>query len=220
MKKILVMLSVVLFSVPAFALNAGTSAGKDCNAEKAAFEQHVNSLSKDSFIVQYILINLADPVKEQKLTDAQFFPLAQCYNTYRVRGVPMVDFVQANADIFRQNARPKEERSQVYDELRAELLDFANRVERLSEQAALDDVASHGNDDWVVEHILGNLADPMSKMTDEQAAPKASVYKQLKVKDQSLVEFSFEQAQRFKGLADNVEKDLTSFAKRVESLAD
>ena len=121
MKNIGVVLSLlVALSASAFALNAEAPAGEDCNAQRAAFEQQVNSIDKDSFIVQYILINLADTVQGQK--DEQFAPLARCYNTYRVKGSSMVDFVRANADIFRQKAREEEKNAPAFDKLQAELL--------------------------------------------------------------------------------------------------
>ena len=217
MKKIGVVLSLlVALSASAFALNVEASGVEDCNGKKAAFEQQVNSLDKDSFIVQYILINLADPVEQ--LTDEQMAPLAQCYNTYRVKGTPMVDFVRAHSDIFRQQAQQGEKSAQVFDKLQTELLGFTHRVEKLAEQATLDEIVSYDNDDWVVQHILSNLADPMSKMTDEQATPKARVYKQLKVKSQPLMKFVREEAYRFGSYADNVEDALNDFANRVEVL--
>ncbi len=217
MKKVLTWLGMMLFSACAFALNAQAPAGEDCHAQRAAFEQHVNSQSNNSFIVQYILINLADPAEE--LTDEQVTPLAQCYIRYQVKGTSMVDFVRANATIFRQKAKPEEQNAAVFDDLEMELLRFANRVERLGEQAELDRIAAGDNDDHVVQHILNNLADPMAQMTDEQAAPKAKVYKQLKVNRQPLVEFALQQASRFGNFAPNVEEDLNSFANRVNKLA-
>lgn len=218
MKKIGVVLSLlVALSASAFALNAGAMAGEDCNEKRAAFEQQVNSVDKDSFIVQYILINLADTMEGQK--DEQAAPLAQCYNTYRVKGTPMVDFVRANADIFRQKAREEEKAAPAFDKLQKQLLGFANRVERLAEQATLNEIAAHDNDDWLVQHVLGNLADPMRNMSDEQAAPKAVVYKQLTVRHQPLVSFARQQANRFAQFANNVAEDLTTFANRVETLA-
>ena len=220
MKRVLVMLGVMLFSASAFALNAQAPASEDCNGKKAAFEQHVNSQKQDSFIVQYILINLADPVlKEHRYTEEQFVPLAQCYNTYKVKGTPLVDFVRANADIFRQKAPESVQAVPVYDDLQSELLTFANLVEKQALQAALNEIAARDNDDWVVQHILSNLADPMASMSDEQAAPKAAVYKQLKVKRQPLVEYSLQQAGRFAQYANNVADDLTTFASRVTALA-
>ena len=152
MKKVLMLLGVVLFSASAFALNAEVTGNETCAEMKAAFEKHVDSLEKESFIAQYIVINLADSF--QQLTDEQATPLAQCYATYRVKkDTLMVDFVRTHADIFRQKALEAVEEdfkkgniddneryirlksilnASVYDELKEEMLGFADRVTNLS----------------------------------------------------------------------------------------
>lgn len=220
MRKVLMLLGVVLFPAFAFALNAEAQDGKDCEGNKAKFERQVNSQTKTSFIMQYILINLADgAVKSNEYTEEQFVPLAQCYETYTVKGTPLVDFVRANADVFRPAESDPASALPVYDELQNELLEFANRVEKVSKQAALNKVIAHDNDDWVVQHILGNLADPMRNMTDAQAEPKAIIYNQLKVKSLSLVGYSRQQAGRFAHISPSVTNDLNEFADRVEKLA-
>ena len=220
MKKVLMLLGVVLFPAFAFALNAEAQDEKECEGNRAKFERQVNSQDKTSFIMQYILINLADDaVKSNKYTEEQFVPLAQCYETYTVKGTPLVDFVRANADVFRPAESDPASELDVYDELQSELLTFANRVEKVSKQAALNKVIAHDNDDWVVQHILGNLADPMRNMSDAQAAPKAVVYKQLKVNSLPLVEYSRQQSERFARISPSVTNDLNDFADRVERLA-
>lgn len=216
MKKVLVMVGVMLFSASAFALNAEAQADKTCAEQKAKLEQLFDSQSQDSHIVQYILINLADPLEYQKPTDEEFTPLAQCYMQVRVKGQPLVDFVRANADIFRQKS-PLEHRSlKVFDEMQAELNEFADRVERVAEQAELNRVIALGNESYVVQHVLSNLIDPMKKMTDEQAAPKAKVYALLKVNGISLAEFVRNHANDY---TMDVEIDMDHFADRIERLA-
>ncbi len=216
MKKLLLMLGVMVFSASAFALNAQAPAN-DCSARKASFEKQVASQQKTSFIVQYILTNMADLMANQPDERAQ--EDAVCYATYRVGGMSLVDFVRANADIFRQVNPQAELAPEVYNELQRELMQFADRVEKLAEQAALDDVVARDNEDWIVQHVLSNLADPMAMLSDEKAAPKARVYKELQVRKQPLVEFAREQAARFSPYAASVAEDLTNFANRVERLA-
>ena len=229
MKKIIALAGVVLFSASAFALNAVAPAEKDCEAGKAAFEQRVNSLSKDSFIVQYILINLADPVIDW--TDEQLAPLAQCYYTYRVKGTPMTQFVRARADIFRQNVLGEMRKvgsgieqqvleedissvKEAYDKLQAELLEFASRVEKLGKKAEFEELAARGSDRDIMEYVFENMVNPLSQLPQTQAKAKAKEYRGYKVKGKPLSEFVREQAQFFDM---NAEIKLEVFADQVDS---
>ncbi|MBQ8032561.1 MAG: hypothetical protein IJ266_01185 [Elusimicrobiaceae bacterium] len=204
MKKVLVMLGVMLFSASAFAMNQEAMNGKTCEEEKAAFEKYATNQRTD-FVVQNILINMADPMIH--MTDEQAQPLATCYATYKVKGRDFTAFVRDNAGIFPGDIKGKE---------KAELLAFADRVDFLSEKAELDRVVAQGNESFIVQHILGNMIDPMEKMTDAQAAPKAKVYAALKVKGMALTEFVRAHSNDY---TMDVEIEMESFANRVERLA-
>lgn len=186
MKKVLMMLGVMLFTTAVFAQNAAVLSDEECQHQKEQFEQMVDESSNESFLVQNILINWADPMAS--MADDQAKPLAVCYAKFKVKGVALTQYVRAHADIFRPaNEGPKSQGT--YDKLQRELLQFADRVDLLSEQAELDRVIAQGSDSFVLQHILSNMADPMKKMSDEQARPKAKTYAALKVKSMPLVEF-------------------------------
>lgn len=205
MKKVIALLGVVMFSASAFALNAQAPAGnKTCDAQKAAFEKYAAE-QKTSFVEQYILINLSDPMEQ--MTDEQAQPLAACYATFRVKGAAFLKFVRDNAEIFPGDIQ-KREANKLYA--------FADRVERLSEKAEFDRVVAMGNDSFVIQHILSNMADPMKNMNDEQARAKAQAYASYAVRGQSLVDFVIDHKNDY---TMDVEIDLENFADRVERLS-
>ncbi len=200
MKKLMMLLGVVLFSASAFALNAQAPADEKCPG-KAQFEQYAARQNNRYFIAQYILINLADPLAE--MTDEQATPLAVCYASYQVKEKSLVAFVRFQKDEF----RPKEA---------GELAAFADRVEILNEKAEFDRVVAQENDSYLVQHILGNMIDPMAKMSDKQAAPKAKAYATWKVNGISLPEYVRAHSNDY---TMDVEIVMEGFADRVERLA-
>ena len=203
MKKVLVMLSMVLFCTCAFALNA--PAKDACATQKADFEKNVASQTDESFIAQNILINMADPM--QNMPDEQALPVAACYATFMVKGVPLTQFVRAHADIFPGDISGKEA---------AEMRAFAARVEKLGTQAQLNQMAAQGNTSHLVQFILINLADPMATMSDEEAAPLARAYQDCTVNGRPMLEFVRVHASEFAG---NVPQELDAFVERVNQLA-
>ena len=71
--------------------------GKEAKAQKSAaqvkFEEEIAGFNGDAnFIGQYILFNLADPMR--KLTDEEATPLAKDYIHYNVNGVSLVEFCE------------------------------------------------------------------------------------------------------------------------------
>lgn len=216
MKKVVALLGVMLFSVAAFALNAVAQGGEGCEERRAAFEKDLKTMRyQPAGIIHYVLVEMADPMGA--LSDEKAQADAVCYATFHVQGVTLVDYIRANADAFRQRVSAEERGAKGLDQLKSQALGFANRVERLAEQVAINNVAAYDNEDWVVQHVLSNLADPMRQLSDEEAAPKAHVYKQLKVGQRPLMSFVRQQATRFEPL--NVAKDLAAFADRVDRLA-
>ncbi len=205
MKKVIALLGVVLFSASAFALNAVAPADQACEGKKAAFEKKVASQDNDVFIVENILINMADPMAKQ--SDEQALEQAVCYGTFQVKGQSLVAFVRANAEIFPGDISGIEA---------ARLRAFADRVERLGVQAQLNEVAAQGNLSYTIQYILSNFADPMAKMSDEEAKPLAKIYQGCKVNGQPMVEFTRVHASEF---GENVSQDLDAFVERVEKLA-
>ncbi len=204
MKKVIALFGVMLFSASAFALNAVAQGDEDCASQKEAFEQYAAE-QKVSFVEQNILINMADPMVG--MSDEEALPLAACYATFEVKGVPFVKFVRANANIFPGDISGKEA---------AELRNFADRVERLSAQAKINNIAAQGNVSHTVQFILINFADPMAKMEDAQAAPLAKAYKGCQVNGQPMMEFVRVHASEFLG---NVPQELDAFVERVNKLA-
>ncbi len=204
MKKVLLMLGVMLFSASAFAMNQEAMDTEKCAEQRTAFEKYAVGQRTD-FVVQNILINMADPMINME--DEQAQPLAACYATYKVKGRNFTTFVRDNADIFSGD---------IYGKIKAELLAFADRVEFLSEKAELDRVVAQGQDSYVVQHILSNMIDPMKQMTDVQAAPKARAYVALKINGISLPEYVRAHSNDY---TKNVEIEMEKFADRVERLA-
>lgn len=204
MKKVIALLGVVLFSTSAFALNTEALSGTDCASQKATFEKYAQGQRTD-FVVQYILINMADPM--ENMTDEQALPVAACYDTFLVNKVPLARFVRENANIFPGDISGKEA---------AKLRAFAQRVQTLSAQAKLNPVIAQGNTSHVVQFILINFADPMAALSDVQAAPLAKAYKDVKVNGQPMVEFVRVHASEFLG---TVPQELDAFVERVDKLA-
>lgn len=204
MKKVLLMLGVMLFSASAFAMNQEAMEGKTCAEQKAAFEKYAAGQRTD-FVVQNILINMADPMI--KMDDEQAQPLAACYATYRVKGRNFTTFVRDNAGIFPGDITGKE---------KAELLAFADRVEFLSEKAELDRVVRVGNETNIMDYIWEKMISPLKEMSDAQAAPKARAYAALKVNGLPLTEFVRAHSNDYDMY---VEIELENFADRVERLA-
>ncbi len=221
MKKIGVVLSLlVALSASAFALNAQAPTVQNCSEKKAAFEQKVNAMDKESFIVQYILINLADNLP---VADEEAAPLAQCYATYYVKGDLMTHFMRAHADIFRGGAVETAKRygeatvrdvMRVYDNMQQEILDFAGRVEALNEKVAFDEMSKQDKDYFIAQNILINLADPFAKLTDKEAVSKAKVYAKFEVKGEPMTRFAEKQAEQHSEF-----EQLRDFAHRVNALA-
>ena len=201
MKKVLVMLGVMLFSASAFALNVEAPADKDCAKQKAEFEASAAGQRVD-FVVQHILINMADPL--ENMTDEQAQPLAVCYATFRVKGEALSSFVRDNAGIFPGDVSGKE---------KANLLAFATRVEQLSEKAAFDQVVAKNNDLAIMSYVFTNMLNPMDQMSASQAAAKAAIYKTYKVKGRPLSEFIREQSLHFDMYA---ETRLDNFADKID----
>lgn len=198
MKKIIALLGVMLFCATTFALNAVAPVDEDCAAQKAAFEKNVASQANNYFIAQNILINLADPLEQ--MTDPQAQPLAACYATFEVKGVPFVDFVRAHQGEFRPNEANQ-------------LAVFAARVERLSKKAAFEQVVAQNNDYFIMLYVLDNIIAPMQQMSEPEAAAKAAEYKSYQVKGQPLSEFIRHQAA---GFDMNVEIHLEDFADKID----
>lgn len=88
------------------------------NAGQVAFEKAIAGFNGNAnFIGQYVLINLADPMRD--MTDEEATPLAKEYATYQVNGVSLVDFCKNPGANWHQSA---------LDELAA----FGERVENLA----------------------------------------------------------------------------------------
>ena len=199
MKKVLALLAVALFSVSAFAMNAAAPADEKCPG-KATFEKYVASQENESFIAQNILINLSDPM--ESMTDEEALPLAACYQTYRVKGQTLVEFVRSHAEIFPGDIHKVEAKK---------LYNFAARVEALNEKVAFDKMASQPNEYFIAQNILINLADPFSKLSDEQAAFKAKYYLGFKVKNEPMISFAKRFAQHYSEF-----EELNDFVGRIE----
>ncbi len=95
---------------------------KEPKAEKSVaqmkFEETITGFNGDANIIgQYILFNLADPMR--KLTDEEATPLAKDYIHYNVNGVPLVQFCERPGVNWHESA---------LDELAA----FGARVARLA----------------------------------------------------------------------------------------
>ena len=204
MKKVLLMLGVMLFSASAFAMNQEAMDDKTCAEKKAAFEENVAGQRTD-FVVQYILINMADPMKN--MTDEQAQPLAVCYATYEVKGEKFTKFVRDNANIFPGDITRKEE---------AKLLDFAERVELLSEKEEFARVVRVGNETNIMEYIWEKMISPLKEMSDAQAAPKAKVYATLKVNGLPLTDYVRAHSRSYDMYAETV---VEAFVDRVEKLS-
>lgn len=77
----------------------------------------INSRGTTDNVMEFILLNLADPMKD--LSDAQAAPLAKVYSQVRVRNTSLVEFVNANSGGYPQST------SLEFDA-------FTNRIERLA----------------------------------------------------------------------------------------
>ncbi|MBP5404280.1 MAG: hypothetical protein J6Y17_04235 [Elusimicrobiaceae bacterium] len=203
MKKVIALFGVMLFSASAFALNAVAQGDEDCASRKEAFEQYAAE-QKVSFIEQNILMNMADPMVG--MSDEQALPLAACYATFEVKGVPFVKFVRANAGIFPGDINGKE---------KTELLNFADRVERLSEQANINRVADGNNSSFIMQYILLNFADKIADLEDAQAEPLAKVYKACNVNGKPMLQYVKEHSNEFYS---GVKAEFDTFVNRVEQL--
>ncbi len=96
--------------------------GKEAKAQKSAaqvkFEEEIAGFNGDANVIgQYILFNLADPMR--KLTDEEATPLAKDYIHYNVNGVSLVQFCERPGVNWHESA---------LDELAA----FGERVARLA----------------------------------------------------------------------------------------
>lgn len=205
MKKLIALLSVVVFVSPVFALNATNFDEKKCAEEKSYFRSFINrNKGNEAAITQYILMTYAEPMA--KLADAEALPLAECYATFNINGQALIDFTRQNAGIFTADQTGK-----IEDTLRA----FASRVEDLSVNGDWLGVMDSSMTDYeLAEHILTNVADPFAKLSDEEAAPLAESYMSRKVKGQPFIGFVEKQGGRYAEFG-----DLETFAARVRRLA-
>ncbi len=201
MKKVIALLSMVMFSASAFALQAIEPADEACADQKASFEQYAAE-QKTAFIEQTILINMADPM--ENMTDEQAQPLAACYASFEVKGLNFVKFVRDNAGIFPGDISGKE---------KAKLLTFADRVERLSEKAVFDRTVAGNNDYFIMLYVMDKIINPLQQMSEQEAAAKVDIYKTFQVKGQPLSEFIREQAKFFDM---NAEIHLENFADKID----
>lgn len=88
------------------------------SAGQVKFEEEIAGFNGNAnFIGQYVLINLADPMRN--MTDEEATPLAKEYVNYQVKGVSLVEFCKNPGVNWHQSA---------LDELAA----FGERVERLA----------------------------------------------------------------------------------------
>lgn len=217
MKKLLTLFAIML--APVFVLAATEVEPEEefnCQEEKQAFEQ-IASQDNDYFIAQYVLIDLADPMekRDQKLrtssgTELAKLPdyeLANCYNNFRVKGQPLVQFVRAQARSFQAKEA-------------AQLLNFAGKVEGRSKAAQMHQVAAKGNYSFTMQHILINMADPFALLSDAEAVPVARVYAKEYVNGKKLSQFVRENANIFPGDVSGKEaQNLNDFADRIANLA-
>ncbi len=176
---------------------------QQCVNEQRKFEQDVATQENNSFIMQNILINMADPM--ENISNEQALPLALCYANYKVKGQSLVSFVRAHANIFPGDVSKREE---------TKLRVFAGRVEALNEMMSFNEMAEQDNEYFIAQNILINLADPFAKLNDQDAAPKAGVYVDFKVKGEPMLSFAERQAIQY----DEFE-GLRAFANRVAALA-
>lgn len=88
------------------------------------------------------------------------------------------------------------------------------------QKAAFEKYAVDQRNDFVAQHILINMADPMENMTDEQALPIAACYATFKVKGTPFTNFVRAHAGVFPGDITGKEKaEMNAFADRVERLS-
>ena len=217
MKKLLTLFAIML--VPVFVLAATEvepEEGFNCQEEKQAFEQ-IASQDNDYFIAQHVLINMATPMEKQgfyiftpsgtKSLKTPDYERAVCYNSFRVKGQPFVQFVRAQAGSFREKEA-------------TQLLDFVGKVEGLSKVAEMHQVAAKGNTSFTRQHILINMADPFAQLPDAEAAPVARVYAKAYINGKKLGQFVRENANIFPGDVSGKEaQNLNDFADRIANLA-
>ncbi len=88
------------------------------------------------------------------------------------------------------------------------------------QKAAFEKYAADQRNDFVAQHIIINMADPMEQMTDEQAMPVAACYATFKVKGTAFTDFVRAHAGIFPGDITGKEKaEMNAFAARVDRLS-
>ena len=88
------------------------------------------------------------------------------------------------------------------------------------QKVAFEKYAADQRNDFVAQHILINMADPMENMTDEQALPLAACYATFKVKGMAFTSFVRAHAGVFPGdITGKEEAELRNFADRVQRLS-
>ena len=88
------------------------------------------------------------------------------------------------------------------------------------QKVAFEKYAADQRNDFVAQHILINMADPMENMTDEQALPLAACYATFKVKGLAFVDFVRTITDIFPGdISGKEAAKLSDFADRVVRLS-
>lgn len=128
-------------------------------------------------------------------------------------------FAQVSAEKIQKNMERKLTKS--------EILEMQNVMKEKSEQAMqsmieafgerdrFNEVAKQSNNYFIAQYILINLADPLVKLGDMEALPKAVVYNTFRVGNRSMVDFVRAFAGQFQP---KEEGELRAFAGRVEAL--
>ena len=143
MKKVIMLLSVVLFPACVFALNAQAPSVQDC-PDYEKFQQRIAQENDRDLALQRILFTLADPMAA--LSDAEAMPLAVCYAQYQMKdGQSLVQFVRENADMFPEYKTQGEKGVE-----ETKFLAFAKRVEDLADLA--------GEESTVAQAVVADAA--------------------------------------------------------------
>lgn len=123
-------------------------------------------------------------------------------------------FAQVSAEKIQKNMERKLTKGE-FAEISKSEQSVQSMIDAFAERDRFNEVAKQSNNYFIAQYILINLADPLVKLGDMEALPKAVVYNTFRVGNRSMVDFVRAFAGQFQP---KEEGELRAFAGRVEAL--
>lgn len=210
MKKILLFVIVLSGFVPAFSLNAEMTQDAIC-PNRAEFEQKAQQATVFS-LMTYIAQRMTSEDFSREGGDVK----AYCYYyVYKVKGLPLTEFIEENQAIFQEHAKESDKRNLEFVSLATDLVMLVERLKIYSQKVQLEQMVQAGkNDSEIASYVLTEMGPLFLNLPSRSASRYAKVWAFLPVNGENLHDFAKRMSEQDRNLA-----QLGLFADKLERLS-